>query len=154
MYSCQLDAKNICSADNWWQFWGLVTQLPMSMISRLRGGGLSDYSTYKLNVDDSVCPVRNTDQSRHLADIYIVPYFEINIIHVMSFDSFNVRIDWLLKKKRYSPSFTIIVLFYEEFEDNKGGNQNPYIEEEQTTQWPKEKVQKDKQRSTKHYTEN
>ena len=31
-----------------------------------------------------------------------------------------------------------------------GGNQNPYIEEEQTAQWPKEKVQKDKQRSTKH----
>ena len=30
------------------------------------------------------------------------------------------------------------------------GNQNPYIEEEQTTQWPKAKVQKDKQRSTKH----
>jgi hypothetical protein len=30
------------------------------------------------------------------------------------------------------------------------GNQNPYIEEEQTTQWPKKKVQKDKQRSTKH----
>ena len=32
----------------------------------------------------------------------------------------------------------------------KGGNQNPYIEEEQTTQWPKEKVHRDKQRSTKH----
>ena len=31
----------------------------------------------------------------------------------------------------------------------KGGNQNLY-EEEQTTQWPKEKVQKDKQWSTKH----
>jgi hypothetical protein len=30
------------------------------------------------------------------------------------------------------------------------GNQNPYIEEEQTAEWPKEKVQKDKQRSTKH----
>ena len=30
------------------------------------------------------------------------------------------------------------------------GNENPYIEEEQTRQWPKEKVQKDKQRSTKH----
>jgi LysM repeat protein len=30
------------------------------------------------------------------------------------------------------------------------GNQNPYIKEEQTTQWPKEKVQKDKQWSTKH----
>jgi hypothetical protein len=32
----------------------------------------------------------------------------------------------------------------------KGGNQNPYIEEEQTVQWPKDKAQKDKQRSTKH----
>ena len=32
----------------------------------------------------------------------------------------------------------------------KGGNKNPYIKEEQTTQRPKEKVQKDKQRSTKH----
>jgi hypothetical protein len=30
------------------------------------------------------------------------------------------------------------------------GNHNPYIEEEQTTQWPREKVEKDKQRSTKH----
>ena len=29
-------------------------------------------------------------------------------------------------------------------------NQNPQIEEEQTTQWPKEKVQNDKQQSTKH----
>jgi hypothetical protein len=32
------------------------------------------------------------------------------------------------------------------------GNQNPYIEERQTTQWLKEKEQKDKQRSTKHAT--
>ena len=30
----------------------------------------------------------------------------------------------------------------------KGGNQNPYIVEEQTTQWPKEREQQDKQRST------
>jgi len=32
------------------------------------------------------------------------------------------------------------------------GNQNPYIVEEQTKQWPKEKIQKekDKQRSTKY----
>jgi hypothetical protein len=30
------------------------------------------------------------------------------------------------------------------------GQSESYIEEEQTTQWPKEKVQKDKQRSTKH----
>ena len=27
-------------------------------------------------------------------------------------------------------------------------NQNPYIEEEQTTQWPKEKGQKNKQRKS------
>ena len=32
----------------------------------------------------------------------------------------------------------------------KGYNQNLYIEDGQTTQWPKVKVQKDKQRSTKH----
>jgi hypothetical protein len=37
----------------------------------------------------------------------------------------------------------------EEFEDTKRVIRNPYIEEEQTTQLPKEKVQKDKQRSTK-----
>jgi len=30
------------------------------------------------------------------------------------------------------------------------GNKNSFIGEEQTTQWPKEKAQKDKQRSTKH----
>ena len=32
----------------------------------------------------------------------------------------------------------------------KTGNKNPDIEVEQTTQWPNEKGQKDKQRSTKH----
>ena len=40
-------------------------------------------------------------------------------------------------------------MLYEEFDDTKGVKQNPYIEG-QTTQWPKEKGQKDKQRSTKH----
>jgi aminoglycoside phosphotransferase family enzyme len=30
----------------------------------------------------------------------------------------------------------------EEFEANQRGNQNPYIEEEQITHWPKEKVQR------------
>ena len=38
----------------------------------------------------------------------------------------------------------------EEFEDPKRGNQNPYIEEEQTTQWSKVKVQMDRRRSTTH----
>jgi hypothetical protein len=32
----------------------------------------------------------------------------------------------------------------------QSGTKNPYIEEEETTQWPKEKVHKDKQLSTKH----
>jgi hypothetical protein len=30
----------------------------------------------------------------------------------------------------------------EGFEDNQRGNQNSYIDEEQITQWPKEKVQR------------
>jgi len=34
----------------------------------------------------------------------------------------------------------------------KGQSESVYNEEEHTTQWPKEKVQKDKQRSTKHRT--
>ena len=34
------------------------------------------------------------------------------------------------------------------------GNQTPQVEEGETTQWPKEKGQNDKQRATKHYTEN
>jgi hypothetical protein len=34
------------------------------------------------------------------------------------------------------------------------GNQKPQIEEGQKTQRPKGKVQQDKQRCTKHYTEN
>ena len=36
----------------------------------------------------------------------------------------------------------------EDFEDTKRSNQIPYIEEEQTTQCPTEKVQKDNQRPT------
>jgi hypothetical protein len=37
-------------------------------------------------------------------------------------------------------------------EDTKVGNQKPKVKDGQTIQWPK-KGQKDKQRSTKHYTE-
>jgi hypothetical protein len=35
-------------------------------------------------------------------------------------------------------------LFKKSLKILKGGNQNPYMAEEQTTLWPKEKVQKDK----------
>jgi hypothetical protein len=43
--------------------------------------------------------------------------------------------------------FAVIFLVEEEFEDTKRDNQNPSIEEEQTTQWPREK-------STKGQTDN
>ena len=42
------------------------------------------------------------------------------------------------------------LIFYRRVWRYQRGNQNPYIEEEQTTQWPKEKVQEGKQRSKKH----
>jgi len=45
---------------------------------------------------------------------------------------------------------TCILLLVRRVCRNQRGNQNPYIEEEQTTQWPKENKQKDKQRSTQH----
>ena len=41
----------------------------------------------------------------------------------------------------------------EEFEETKGVIRIRKIEEGQATQWPKEKEQKNKQRSTKNYTE-
>ena len=44
----------------------------------------------------------------------------------------------------------ILVIELGMFEDTKGVYQSPYIEEEQTKQWSKEKVQKGTQRSTKH----
>ena len=49
-----------------------------------------------------------------------------------------------MKRLKYKSAFTRRVWRYQR------GNQNPYIEEEQTIQWSKEKIQKDKQRSTKH----
>jgi len=48
------------------------------------------------------------------------------------------------------PSLTISMCMSRRVWRYQRGNQNPYIEEEQTGQWPNEKVQKDKQRSTKH----
>ena len=55
----------------------------------------------------------------------------------------------------WSKLYGLIVYKFNPLEDKKSlkipkGNQNPWIEEEQTKQWTKEKVQKDKQRSTKH----
>ena len=37
-------------------------------------------------------------------------------------------------------TFYVVSWGKEEFEDAKGVIMNPYIEEEQTTQWPKEKA--------------
>jgi len=44
--------------------------------------------------------------------------------------------------------------YQEEFDDTKGVYQNRYFEDGQTTQGSKEKEQKDKELSSKHYTEN
>ena len=50
-----------------------------------------------------------------------------------------------------TPDILLIVKYSKKrMKTPKGGNENSYIEEKQTTQWLKEKVQKDKQRSTKH----
>jgi hypothetical protein len=43
---------------------------------------------------------------------------------------------------RYYFCYIIYIKNEEEFEDTKGCNQNLYIEEEQTIQWPKEKSTK------------
>jgi hypothetical protein len=53
----------------------------------------------------------------------------------------QVFIHVILTKISYNVKLSLyrILVYYQR------GNQNPYIEEEQTTQWPKEKVQKDKQ---------
>ena len=50
------------------------------------------------------------------------------------------------KRRKYFRHWTARVWRYNR------GNQNPYIEEKQTTYWQKEKGQKDKQRSTKYTT--
>jgi hypothetical protein len=50
----------------------------------------------------------------------------------------------------YCCSYTTPVVLTSRVWRYQRGNENPYIKEEQTTQWPKEKVQKDKQRSAKH----
>jgi hypothetical protein len=51
-------------------------------------------------------------------------------------------------------SFNMFVLTDKEINwNNQRGNQKPQIKE-QTTQWSKENGQKEKQRYTKHYTEN
>jgi hypothetical protein len=44
----------------------------------------------------------------------------------------------------------LIIYRWQILVNNQRGNHNPYIEEELTIHWPKVKVQKDKQRSTKH----
>jgi len=62
-------------------------------------------------------------QSLQSSDMEIV--FDMNTYHVISFGKKRLKIP-----KRQSESI--------------------YIEEEQTTQWSKEKAQKDKQRPTKH----
>ena len=48
------------------------------------------------------------------------------------------------------PPYGYFIFQYRRVCKYQRGNQNPYIEEEQTTQWQKKKSTKGKQRSTKH----
>jgi hypothetical protein len=57
---------------------------------------------------------------------------------------------WFSTKRIYNGQIKFTKIFMKKSLKIPKGNQNPYIEEEQTTQWLKDKVQKDKQRSTKH----
>ena len=68
-----------------------------------------------------------------------------------------VSLTWLVIGSVCSPTLSCIAnlvsyrqcVFKKSLKILKGGNQNLYIKEKQTTHWPKEKVQKDTQRSTK-----
>ena len=74
-------------------------------------------------------------------------YFQsvYNQIYHIKYVYSSITIDPVVRYK-----ITIVEYKIENLKISKGGNQNPYIEEKQTTQLPKEKVQKYKQRSTKH----
>ena len=79
-----------------------------------------------------------------LPNMGTIEYFIMLII--LPIDPWPCTLFYLVQKKKEERfCFARRVWWYK-----KGGNQNPYIEEEQTTQWPKEKEQKGKQRSTKH----
>jgi hypothetical protein len=56
---------------------------------------------------------------------------------------------WIKKRKKKKLDLITLRLYRRVWRYQRG-NHNLYIEEEQTTQWPKEKEQKDKQWSTKH----
>ena len=84
--------------------------------------------------------------------MYCSPYLIRLFCHKKSIDStYNIWTEESLKDPK-----TRAVIFDPFLADTRRvwryqrGNQNPHFDEEQTTQWPKEKVQKDKQRSTKH----
>jgi hypothetical protein len=77
-------------------------------------------------------------------------------VHLTSWELFiGLEISIIYRGIKYK-TYTINAIFCLILESKRRvwryqrGNQNLYIEEEQTTQWPKEKVQKDKQRSTKY----
>ena len=67
------------------------------------------------------------------------------------FQSIKNKPNWfhLLVHTAHIISFVLKIIPVRKAWRYQSGNNNPYIEE-QTTQWPKEKVQTDKQRSTKH----
>jgi hypothetical protein len=60
-----------------------------------------------------------------------------NLINLVSFHNNTTERPTHPEHASSQPVCNAVSIAQEEFEDTKRGNQNPYIEEEQTTQWPK-----------------
>ena len=90
-----------------------------------------------------------------ILSLYSCKIVYLGLINNHSFSSCTIHFVFQVQKETgVSPAGGVCILYVmievRRVWRYQSGNQNPYIEEEQTTQWPKEKVQKDKQRSTKH----
>jgi hypothetical protein len=91
--------------------------------------------------------VKCTCSSYYFKHLYIVfsPYCRWNIAH-LALDITHLLIYNQFISIALETSQSSIRRFWR----YQRGNQKVYIEELKTTEWPKEKVRKDKQRSTKH----
>jgi hypothetical protein len=87
--------------------------------------------------------MNNTDL-RYEADLAVVSYIPISRGYIVT------KVYAMLPVSLICSFLIATSVFSRRVWRYRRGNQNPYIEEDQTTQWPKEKVQRDKQRSTKH----
>jgi len=81
--------------------------------------------------------------------LFLLSYWTVFTTKYCVIVSYFTKMYYILVKKINNPSNKCSYLQRRVW-INQRGNQNPYIEEKQTAQLPKEIVQRDKQRSTKH----